>query len=236
MPSTLARFSCALAAAIPIATGCSTIEEFVGKDTAPHTSMCLVIAPDHLPADDLGRALLDTVAAVVEDRGHLDGVVAVGPSAASFPRIVLKGGGDLKAGAGTEKGRDGSIVGSVMAEIDAQVSLTVATDDGLDLIGGIEACARLLTGDGPHRIVVISHGVHRTADLDLATNPEQAARDLPARVMAVLPADVELLMLGLGRIEPQKGDAPNRDMVEHTLEAWDSVCRQLATRCLKEHS
>jgi hypothetical protein len=57
-------------------SACTNVKRFVGADIAPHTSVCLVVAPDLIASDDLAAALERVVHGVASDRGTIDGYVA----------------------------------------------------------------------------------------------------------------------------------------------------------------
>jgi hypothetical protein len=198
-----------------------------------------VVAPDLIASTDLDAALEQVVRRVADERGTIVGYVAVGPSAASFPSLSLSvdaNFGVFAVGGHDEserKKRSRGLEGRVSGEIAAQIGSQPMSADGLDLLGGLRQCARKLAMEhGERRIALISHGVHRTVDLDLVDHPELAVARLPGEVLAAIGDPIAFEMHAIGRVDDALiGGPPARKIIEPVVEAWTEVCVQLGRRC-----
>ena len=239
-----------IAIAVPLSlgllAGCRTpavVDELVtGADRAARTPTCLVVAPALMPADEVDADITNVVRRTADLHGSLVVILVRGPSASAFTHVRFDK--DANGGSFASKARsagrrdvDGARWGDVAL---AQIRATLADDasaagrpDGLDLFGGLAACARLLP-DGRKRrtIAVVSHGVHRTESLDLALDPSAAARGVVDLLDAVAPEPTRLVLLGLGRVDERTNTGPSaRRVTEPVTAAWTDACTALAPRC-----
>lgn len=224
------------------------VDDLLGNDRAPHTPACLVVAPALMPADEVDADVALVVHHVADDHGRLVVIVARGPSASAFVQVrfdTAANGGSFASKARSAGRRDTdaarwrdagvdeirNALAANTAEDLGGVSSTV--DDGLDLLGGLTVCARLLpAGTAPRTIAVVSHGVHRTTTLDLAADTSAATAAVVERLDAVAPGPAQLVLLGLGRVDARTNDgAAARSVTEPITRAWTDACVALGPRC-----
>jgi hypothetical protein len=226
-----------------ILTGCSAVKTATAiindDDRSPRPDVCLLVAPAGLRPTELDGTITHIVDEVARAHGHLSGFVAFGPSAGAFARLhfdASANGGRFDSDAASSGQRSADAATwrtNATDEVHAQLHATGDGQDGLDLLGGIAQCTQDLSRAARSPIVVVvSHGIHRTADLDLAEQPERAG-EIPARIPGLVPAPIRLDIYELGRVEPAAIGGPvARHVIEPVVAAWQRACRALAQRCL----
>jgi hypothetical protein len=163
--------------------------------------------------------------------------VADAASAAAFPLIRFDAdanGGSFRSAAKNDANRGNDVAKWATAargQIDAQLA-AVVPGDGVDLVGGIELCARLLRDeDDGATIALVASGVHRTVDLDVATEPARAD-ELRSLVERAVDGRLRLDLYSIGRVDRAATDGPvARDVIEPVVRAWTDACADLGTRC-----
>ena len=228
-----------------VLSSCSVVrraEAFTGTDTKVRPQICLVVAPHLLPPNELQQVLKSVLDQVAAAHGSVTGYVAAGPSAAAFPSLSFTAeanGGVLASKAGNDGARNHDAAGwaaKVLAELKTNVSLTlgaVQRPDGLDLFGGIAQCAlKLSNATRQPTIIVVSHGIHRTSDLDLVERANEAPALIAAKIAELVPSPLHLRLYELGRIDPDAiGGPPARSVIEPVTAGWVAACEQLADHC-----
>lgn len=239
------RYGLRAMSAAAVLSSCSAVrraEAFTGTDTKVRPQICLVVAPHLLPPDELQQVLKSVLDHVAAAHGSVVGYVAAGPSAAAFPSLSFSAeanGGILASKAGNDGARNHDATGwaaKVLAELKTKVSLTMGTGqrpDGLDLFGGIAQCAlKLSNATRQPTIIVISHGIHRTSDLDLVERTNEVGSLIAAKISELVPSPLSLRLYELGRIDADAiGGPPARSVVEPVVAGWVAACEQLADRC-----
>jgi hypothetical protein len=218
-----ARGSALSLALLLIAASCS----FVGRDTTRRPDVCVIVAPVGLRSNDVS----DLLAAVLDDAAAQHATITVligdGRSAAAFERVAFTdhaNGGVFASKAANQVARDEdarrwakAAQGEIMSKLPQG-----ALSSGLDLIGGLRQCAGLLRDHRRHpTVVVVSTGLHRTKDLDLADGQVGAPERATAAIVAAVPEPIALELYGLNRVDPAatKGSA------------WSAACDALQSRC-----
>ena len=224
------------------------VDDVLGNDRAPRTPACHVVAPALMPADEVDADVELVVHHVADDHGHLVVIVARGPSASAFVEIrfdTAANGGSFASTARSGGRRDTDAARWRDAAVDEiRSALTANTgadpgglgstvDGGLDLFGGLSACARRLpAGTAARTVAVVSHGVHRTTTLDLATDPSAAPSAVVERLAAATPEPAQLVLLGLGRVDARANTGTAaRSTTEPVTRAWTDACFALGPRC-----
>ncbi len=241
-PSAIAAAAVLLASA-PL-SACRTpgvVGDLLGADRAPRTPTCLVVAPALMPADEVDADVAAVVDEAAKVHGSLIVIVARGPSASAFTHVRFDDaahGGSFASRARSAGRRNADAARWSDAAV-VQIRAAIAADAestgpaGLDLFGGLAACARSLpSGPTPRTIAVVSTGVHRTVTLDLVRDPSAAAPIVAEHIAAVAPAPTRLVLLGLGRVDMRANSGPAaRSVTEPVTQAWTDACAARGTRC-----
>ena len=224
---------------ISLSSGCSFdgVRRFVGQDTTKRPQICLLVAPAGLPLSDLHAAVADVISRVAAEHGTVTGFIGNGPSAAAFPRIRFDedaNRGRFASSARNQGARDRDAKrwgNAALRELSDQIEATEQWD-GLDLLGGLDQCARELAGARRSpTVVVVSNGLHRTVDMDLGR--EKPDLDAFASAAAdALPEPVLLDLPTLTRLDPElTGGPPDRLIARNVTAAWSRACDGLGDRC-----
>ena len=224
---------------ISLSSGCSFdgVRRFVGQDTSKRPQVCLLVAPAGMPPSELHAAVADVISRVAAQHGRVTGFIGNGPSAAAFPRISFdedahRGGFASTARNQGARDRDAHRWGNAaLRELSAQIEATEQWD-GLDLLGGLDQCARALAGARRSpTVVVVSNGLHRTVDLDLGDDrPDIEA--FASSAADALPEPLLLRLPTLSRLDPGPiGWPPDRLIARNVAAAWTRTCEELGDRC-----
>lgn len=222
--------------------GCSATKEFIGINTATRPQICMVVAPAGLPPDELSIQLASVVNDVARRHGSIDGYLAIGPSAASFPVLDIGAeagvGGSVSPTGGKRQRHEAAKewAMNMLATFHLRISISTEPAAGLDLFGGIAQCVRRLQGATREpTVVVISHGINVTESDNMQLDPSQARTSISRRLDEILPAPFQLRILGIGRVDFESaGGHPSRHVVESVAEGWDIACTELGPRCLND--
>jgi hypothetical protein len=219
--------------------GCAMVSEHVlGSDTRSRPDVCLVVSPIALPFTTIESALDAALRRVAKDGGAVKVILANGRSAASFPEVILSS--DANGGVFASDARNSGARAADAApwadaafteSLDAVASAEVSPDE-VDLIGALQQCAtRLGTNARSPEIVVITNGLHRTSDLDVADGA--TSEELADAVAVAVPAEFALHIDGLGEFDPEATRGPVKTDVSVAIRnAWFLACERLGDdRC-----
>lgn len=223
-----------LFASLTGAVGCS----FVGRDAAKRPRLCVIVAPVGLRPTELRASVTAVVQRAAAEHATITVIVAAGPSAAAFDRVTFSkeaNGGVFASKAANPAARNHDArrwAKAALREIMADLP-PAALSDGLDLIGGLEQCADGLATERRHpTVVVVSTGLHRTSDLDLADGETETPAKVISAVVRAVREPLSLQLREIGSFDPSATKGPiARAVAEGVRSAWTAACDALHPRC-----
>lgn len=220
----------AIAASFCLAVGCGAAsvakEAVTGPPDDAGLRRTIIIDPGYQPLDQILTLAEETVRDSAHSGHRIKILLVDGGNASSARQIDLAeaNGGDLRRHARNGPGRSAEAernAEAVFPEIRAELADFSYTGSGADLFGAI---GRATSGLPPADQVVLitGGGVHRTDELDIVRDYQQAS-DLFAAIPAIRAPNTDLIVVGAADFTGST-PAPTREFTDAVASLWQQAC------------